>query len=199
MINKDVLMKYGAELVLFDKGDFIFEIGMSPDYYYQIVNGQVKLNTYDEEEREYIYSIYRTSENFGDPSIFLKRNYICNAIAVIDTEILKLPKDQFLLMIKENHEVSLKISYSIANKLYYQGIIAPKNSSQDAEKRILTLLHYFKSRQPIALEQEQLYKVDLTRQQIADMTGLRVETVIRSIRKLKEDNQLRIINGKVVL
>jgi CRP-like cAMP-binding protein len=40
-------------------------------------------------------------------------------------------------------------------------------------------------------------KIDLTRQQIADMTGLRVETVIRSMRELHDKGQLNIEKGKV--
>lgn len=39
--------------------------------------------------------------------------------------------------------------------------------------------------------------VKLTRQQIADMTGLRVETVIRSIRQMEEKGELVIDKGKV--
>jgi CRP-like cAMP-binding protein len=39
--------------------------------------------------------------------------------------------------------------------------------------------------------------MDLTRQQVANMTGLRVETVIRSIRNMNENGQLVIERGKV--
>ena len=38
-----------------------------------------------------------------------------------------------------------------------------------------------------------------TRQQIANMTGLRVETVIRTIRHLNEIGSLDIVNGKVFI
>jgi len=40
-------------------------------------------------------------------------------------------------------------------------------------------------------------QVKLTRQQIANMTGLRVETVIRTIRNLQSKGQLHITKGKV--
>ena len=43
------------------------------------------------------------------------------------------------------------------------------------------------------------YKVTFTRQQLADMTGLRVETVIRVIKKLSENGKLNIDRGKVYL
>ncbi|MBK8604199.1 MAG: winged helix-turn-helix domain-containing protein [Saprospiraceae bacterium] len=39
--------------------------------------------------------------------------------------------------------------------------------------------------------------VPYTRQQIANITGLRVETVIRTIIKLSGDNKLKIVNRKI--
>ena len=41
------------------------------------------------------------------------------------------------------------------------------------------------------------YLVDFTRQQIGDLTGLRVETVIRAIKSLEKKRMLKIINRKV--
>jgi len=48
----------------------------------------------------------------------------------------------------------------------------------------------------VALEDKN-YKVELTRQQLADLTGLRVETVIRSIKKLEQKGELLIKDRKV--
>lgn len=41
------------------------------------------------------------------------------------------------------------------------------------------------------------YKIDFTRQQMADLTGLRVETVIRAIKALEKKGTIKIINRKV--
>jgi len=44
---------------------------------------------------------------------------------------------------------------------------------------------------------EKQARIDYTRKQIADMTGLRVETVIRVMRNLYEKKMLTIRKGKV--
>jgi CRP-like cAMP-binding protein len=41
------------------------------------------------------------------------------------------------------------------------------------------------------------YKVDLSRQQLADMLGLRVETVIRAIKKLQDKSIIIVKKGKI--
>jgi len=43
----------------------------------------------------------------------------------------------------------------------------------------------------------EMYEVSLTRQQIADFTGLRVETVIRSVKTLEKEGSLKLIGHKV--
>ncbi|MDM1350067.1 Crp/Fnr family transcriptional regulator [Myroides marinus] len=199
-MNKELLMKYGAELVHYKKDDFIFEEGMLPDNFYFICSGQVKLNKFDasDETKEFIYDIYSKGQFFGDPSIFLDLKYLCNAIAVNSANILVLPKSDFLKMLKENQYLNSQIHYVLSEKLYYQGVMAPIISSQDAENRIMTLLNHFKDNSHCVLAKPS-YEVDLTRQQIGDMTGLRVETVIRTIKRLKLNNKLRIIKGKIVL
>jgi CRP-like cAMP-binding protein len=42
-------------------------------------------------------------------------------------------------------------------------------------------------------------RVELTRQEIADMTGLRVETVIRTMKAMEEKGMLKIENRKVLI
>lgn len=39
--------------------------------------------------------------------------------------------------------------------------------------------------------------VPLTRQQLASMTGLRVETVIRTIKNIEKQEHLKIVGGKI--
>ena len=63
------------------------------------------------------------------------------------------------------------------------------------EERIATLLKYLKDENKnFCVKCNQL---KLTRQQIANMTGLRVETVIRAMRQMHEKGELTIERGKV--
>lgn len=56
--------------------------------------------------------------------------------------------------------------------------MASEISSQKPEHRIIRILDYLKN-YVHKKEEKFSFKVDLTRQQIADLTGLSVETVIR--------------------
>jgi CRP-like cAMP-binding protein len=46
--------------------------------------------------------------------------------------------------------------------------------------------------------ESETYRVPFTRQQLADMTGLRVETVIRCIKSMEASGALAIEEGKII-
>ena len=100
-------------------------------------------------------------------------------------------------MLLTNPEVNLAVSEVLSQRLYYKSIMASELSSQDAEHRIIKLIDYFK--EEIGVPSDVKYKVPLTRQQIADLTGLRVETVIRAIKTLEQKGGLKIKDRKIFL
>ena len=68
-------------------------------------------------------------------------------------------------------------------------------TNHNQEQNISTLLSYFKEHQKNICTK--CNRLKLTRQQIADMTGLRVETVIRTMKNMQTKGQLVIEKGKV--
>lgn len=69
------------------------------------------------------------------------------------------------------------------------------NSSLRPETRIVGVLDYHKSFYED--QSKYSYEVPLTRQQIAAITALRVETVVRAVKKLEKEEYLKIINRKI--
>ena len=196
MIAIALLEKYGALKKSFDKNEIIFEDGNLPTHYYQIISGEVKMSNYNDDGREFIQGIFYKNQSFGEPPLFLNQNYPANAIAVEDAEILVLPKSSFMKLLEENANVSIKIIENLAQRLYYKSVMAAEMSTQEPEHRILKLMDhgiaYFNFK-----KEENGYLINFTRQQIGDLTGLRVETVIRTIKALEKKGVLKIINRKV--
>jgi len=196
MIAIALLEKYGALKKSFDKNEIIFEDGNLPMHYYQIISGEVKMSNYNDDGREFIQGIFYKNQSFGEPPLFLNQNYPANAIAVEDAEILLLTKSSFMQLLQDNANVSIKIIENLAQRLYYKSVMAAEMSTQEPEHRILKLMDhgiaYFNFK-----KEENGYLINFTRQQIGDLTGLRVETVIRTIKALEKKGVLKIINRKV--
>ncbi len=196
MVPEDLLLKNGGKKKLFEKNQYIFKEGQKAHYYYQIVSGEVKMNNFLENGKEFIQSFFSAPRSFGEPPLFANIRYPANAIATTTTEIILLEKKAFIKFLLSNPEIHLKITEALATRLYYKAIMAPEISSQEPEHRILRVLDYLK-KDIYKLELPFSFKVDLTRQQIADLTGLRVETVIRATKTLEKKKELKIRNRKL--
>ncbi|MBQ4821136.1 Crp/Fnr family transcriptional regulator [Aquimarina sp. MMG016] len=197
MIDQNVLSNAGAILKKYSKGELLFKEGSIAHHYYQIQSGQVKMNNFNDDGKEYIQGIFDAGKSFGEPPLFADFKYPANAEAIVDTEVWQLPKKQFLKLLEENPSIHYKFTSTLALRLYYKAIVVSEISTQEPEHRILRILDYFKKNNDKAISETKHYKIDLTRQQLADLTGLRVETVIRAIKKLEQKGELLIKDRKV--
>ena len=177
MIDPELLEKYGALKKIFCKNELPFAEGTLPSHYYQIISGEIKMSNYNDDGREFIQGIFYKNQSFGEPPLFMNQKYPANAIAVDDSEILLLPKSNFMKLLEENPTISIKIIENLAQRLYYKSVMAAEMSTQEPEHRVLKLIDhgiaYFNFK-----KNENGYLINFTRQQIGDLTGLRVETVI---------------------
>jgi len=196
MITINLLEEYGGIIKHFKNGALIFKEGKQPLYYYQIISGEVKMNNYNDEGKEFIQGIFYKDQCFGEPPLFIDQVYPANAVAVIDSEVIIITKNKFLELLKNNSDISLKIIKNLSQRLYYKSVMAAEISSQDPEHRVLRLIDY--SIEQLNFKKEEAgFLINFTRQQIGDLTGLRVETVIRAIKSLEKKGDLKIINRKV--
>lgn len=196
MILTQLLYDFGAEKLDFVKGDRIFNEGQQALCYFQIVSGEVKMNNFNEDGKEFIQGIFFPGQSFGEPPLFADVKYPAHAEALSDAEVLRLSKDNFLELLKNHPEQHLGITKALASRLYYKAIMAAELSSQEPEHRILRILDYLK-KHVHQLTEPFSFQVDITRQQIADLTGLRVETVIRATKSLEKKGELKIKNRKL--
>lgn len=196
MIDENLLLDFGAKKNEYSKGDQLFREGDTALNYYQVSSGEVKMNNYNLDGKEFIQGFFYDGQSFGEPPLFANVKYPANAEAVSDSEVLLLHKEQFLNLLSANPAVHLEITETLAKRLYYKAIMVSEISSQEPEHRILRILDYLK-KHVHKKEGKFSFKVDLTRQQIADLTGLRVETVIRATKALERKGELKIKSRKV--
>lgn len=198
MIEENLLIKYQAKIVDFNKGDYLFKKNATARYYYQIQKGEVKLYNCSSDGKEFIQSIYSDNSGIGEAAILANFNYLTEGKVTKDSRIWLLSKSNFLKLIRENNNEFLNVSKTIAEQLYFISMMAYENSTENSEHRILTLLHYLKT-EKYNTNEPYKYRVKLSRKEIGELTGLRVETVIRTIKKLEKNNKLKLIKHKVYI
>ncbi|GGG59093.1 Crp/Fnr family transcriptional regulator [Epilithonimonas arachidiradicis] len=195
LISKDLLLSYGAKIEHHDAGDIIFREGDIPKFYYQIISGRIKLNHYNEDGKELILAILHAGLSVCELLLFIDKTYPVNAIVFEACIIIKLHKAQFKKLLDDHPKISRDINAFLSERLYYKFIMLENNSSLHPDVRLKGVFDYHKSFCP---DQNPFsFEIPLTRQQLASLTGLRVETVIRTIKKLEKQGEVRIIQGKI--
>ena len=195
MINIDLLLSWGATYKKVKKGEIIFQEGGHANFYHQVVSGRVRWVNISEEGKELIQVMISEGESFGEFPLFDDHPYAATAIADEDSVLIRLHKSSFIQLLKDNPDIHFDFTRLLTRRLRFKFMVLKELANYNPEHCISTLLNYFK--------QSNLYtcptchQLLLTRQQIADMTGLRVETVIRAMRQLHEKGKLHIEKGKV--
>lgn len=195
MIDNKLLFAWGATYKKVKANETIFYEGQPCSYYFQIESGSVRWMNIDEEGRECIHAIVESGESFGEFPLFDDDAYAASAVANTDTVLLKLYKPSFLKLIKENGEIHFAFTKLFARRLRYKFSVIKSMACNVPETRIINLINHLKNENKSFCPD--CNQLKLTRQQIADMTGLRVETVIRTIRNMHEKGELVISKGKV--
>jgi CRP-like cAMP-binding protein len=197
IIPRELLAEKKAYFFEVQKDEYIFLEDESASFYFQVIRGTVKMSSYSENGQEFIQGIFKAGQSFGEPPLFGDFSYPNNAVATEKSEICRLPKETFFELLKENYDIQWKFNALLSNRLRYKSILLKEISSYWPDHVIMTLLKYLRDNS--AEKENSQFYVPFTRQQIADMTGLRVETVIRTVKKLQKDGKLEIRQHKIYL
>jgi CRP/FNR family transcriptional regulator, cyclic AMP receptor protein len=199
MVDIDTLLCWGATYKRVRAGEIIFEEGSQGRYFHQLVEGRVRWINVDDEGREFIQKVIEEGESFGELPLLDDGPYVATAIADRDSILLRLPKEAFLQLLRENPPMMFAFARLMTQRLRNKVVLLKEVACQDPERKVITVLNMYKDDHPGAdcPKCRKGIRVGLTRQEIADMVGLRVETVIRTIRRLNEKGVVEIMRGKV--
>jgi len=194
-IQESLLHSVEAIEEQYNAGDYIFREEATPQFYYQIVTGEVKLNSYKEDGKEFIQNILSERSCFGESMLILGKPYPVNAVALTKCVILKVGRDQFFQLLQENPGIFMDMYKTMSEKTSEKIVLMEKISGKNAEERLIELMNQMKD----AKENKDRFSFEVphTRQQLASLTGLSLETTIRVIKRMEKNEILIIKNGKI--
>ncbi|MFN8333511.1 MAG: Crp/Fnr family transcriptional regulator [Cyclobacteriaceae bacterium] len=195
LIPDKILLQYNARLTRTLKGQLLFSEGDAATDYFQVKEGQVKMFTLNAEGQEFAQGFFEAGESFGEPPLLGNFPYPSSAMTVTASKIWRISKQNFLQLLKDHFELHLKLDKTLCHRLQYKAMILAEISSHTPEHRLTTILNYLKAK--INSEEAEKILIPYTRQQLGDMTGLRVETVIRTVKKMEQKGILALDGRKI--
>jgi len=193
-IDLDLLYSWGAVAKKYKKNEIVFDEDEVAYFYYQILDGGVRMYNSNEEGKEFTQGLFSNGDGFGEPPLFINESYPSKAITTQDSTILKLSKDKFLKILDEYPTIQKDFLIIFAKKIHSKSRTSKEIINQKPEFRIIAFLNSYKKKSGNNSEK---ILIPYTRQEVANHTGLRVETVIRVFSKMNEANKVEIINHKI--
>jgi CRP/FNR family transcriptional regulator len=166
-------------------------------YMYIILDGMVKVVQMTEDGREVVIAIHKSGDSFGEISMIDGIAAYATVIAMNDTTVGIIGKEEFLHMLRLHPKVFENVLRIVCAK-FRQSLYPVRISNvKSSLGKVKTLLAWLASNHGKANSEGVSLDIRLTHQIIADMTGLSRETVTRGMDKLKSDHQI-VLEGKTI-
>jgi DNA-binding response OmpR family regulator len=169
----------------------IFSEGDAPLSVFLVQSGEVKTFKSHPDGKELITNLYKKNDFFGFEPILENTDYTESAVALQETEVVLIPKQDFLTLLYGHKDVSTAFISLLCKKV------------AEKEKQLLNLA-YSSVRQRTAEAllktshlKEQADKFSISRDDLAKIVGTASESVIRVLSEFKDEGLIEIEAGKI--
>lgn len=182
---------------LYRKKDIIFSEGQTPHYVFQIKTGKVKIYRSNEEGREFIVALIGPGEYFGYLAVLQNRNYPERAVAMEDTELTLIPKQDFYTLIHNNRDVAGRFIKMLAGNVFAVEEQLIDLAYNSVRKRVADALIRLKERYDSKGQEK--FTISILRDDLAQLVGTAKETVIRMLSDFKEEGLVEMKGSKITI
>ena len=183
------------EVNTYDKKITLFHEGKRPRFLYYLLKGKVKGFKNHEDGKEYITNLYSDGDFIGYTSLIEESLYDETAVVMDSSEIVQIPKDDFVKMIYSDISIAAKFIHIITKNV------------KEKEERLLNLA-YSSLRKRVAkalvdiADKFQLTDpkkpLEISREEIAQYIGTATESLNRTIGDFKAEGLIDISKGKIL-
>jgi len=183
---------YNSEI--YPKKQVIYGEGKRPRFLYFLVKGKVKGFKTHEDGKEYITDLYGDGDFIGYPALIEEKNYDDSAVALEDSEVIQIPRDDFQHMIDSDIAIATKFIRIVTQNV------------KEKEERLLSLA-YSSLRKRVAKALVDIHGkfnaagenklIEISREDIAHYVGTATESLIRTLSDFKSEKLIEIKEGKI--
>jgi CheY-like chemotaxis protein len=183
---------------LFESKEFIYREGMAAHQLFFINSGMVKTFRTTKGGKEFVTGIHGKGEFIGQLSLLDKNGrYLESAVALKDSKVYGIPKNDFTELLYGNNEISNKFIGIISNDLIevQEQLINMAYASvrQRAAKALLDL-------QKSGIFQEaESSAIGIPREDFAGIIGTATETAIRTLSDFKDESLIKMDSSRRIL
>lgn len=180
----------------YKKGSIIFHENNYPLGLYGIFEGKVKIYKTTDMGKDHILRLAKNGDVLGYRSLISGDKYEATAESLEDTYVCFIPKTYFMELMRKSKNLTARIMevLSVDLKAAENKVadMAQKNVKERVAETVLMLKNFYGME-----EDERTIKVNLSREDLANLVGTATETLIRSLSEFKKHQVLGLKGKKI--
>jgi CRP/FNR family transcriptional regulator, dissimilatory nitrate respiration regulator len=166
--------------------------------FYIVLKGSVKIYRISSEAKEYILHLRKPPQLFADVPLFEEGgNYPANAIALEDSVLLFIPKDEFTELIRKNPSIALKMLAGFARRMRDMTNKMEEISTKEVSNRLARYILNEIEKNGSAKLKEPFLRLTISKANVATYLGTITETLSRTFKKLQEEKIIVVTGRKI--
>ena len=178
---------------------FVFMEGEPAEWFCMVRSGRVKILRQSRAGKEVVLEILGAGEPFGGVAVLERRPYPASAQATEPAVVLKIPRDPIIALAERYPSVIREMALMIGRRLRTAHDSVASLAVDPVEARLAGTLLRLAERDGTRSQRGVILPFQLTRQNLADMTGTTVETTIRVVSRWVKDRVVAQEGKRLVL
>jgi CRP/FNR family cyclic AMP-dependent transcriptional regulator len=200
-LSDDELRQISSKVLMqeFSKNETIFREEDTNNYMYVILVGKVKVVRNTEDGKEVILAIHGADDFFGEVALIDNKTTPAAVVATEDSLIAIISKKDFYALVYSQPKVLdtlLQILCSRLRESWERILMLNFRNASERVKMLFVALSFEKGKR---MDEGILLDLNLTHQEIADMSGLSRESVTRVLNKWQKDEEIIIGQNKCII
>lgn len=185
------------DIKVLNKKESVYSESNYPKHVFFVVKGKIKTHRINEQGKELITGLYKEGDFFGYLPLLEEGQYKDSATTLEEAEVCIIPKDDFFSLIYKNAEVSRRFIKMLSDNLQEKEEQLLRLAYNSVRKRVADALTTLYNR--YKKEEEAQFKINISREDLANLAGTATETTIRTLSDFKSEELIDIKNGYVVI
>ncbi|WP_128547506.1 response regulator [Larkinella soli] len=172
------------------KKQYVYSEGDEPTRLFFLKSGKVKTFKSTPDGKELITGLFQPGQFFGYVSLLEDTDQTDSAVAMEDSELIYIPKEEFMDLLNRNQEVAGQFIRLLANRVSereQQLLGMAYNSLRRRVADTLLRLH----------QQHHGQTIQYSRDDLASMVGTATESLIRTLSEFRQDKLIETTEGQI--
>ncbi len=185
------------KLRTYKKKETVFSEGNYPLGLYFINKGKIKTFRTNDLGKEFITGLHGEGDFIGYLALLQETSYPESAVALEESEIFLIPRDDFFSLIYKNSEISKKFIRILSGNLSEKEDQLIKLAYNSVRKRVaealVTLSNTYRK------DPSKNFSINISREDLGGIAGTSTESAIRTLSDFKDEKLVEINGGNITL